>query len=108
MSSWLLLRLRANPSANFFLRSLAPADTAALAAAHNDNLATALADSLELPRDTFSGGTPARRRCRLPLCKGGLDLRSASRTAPAARWASWADCAGMLRERCPELTDQLR
>ncbi|CAK0830298.1 unnamed protein product [Prorocentrum cordatum] len=73
-SSWLLLSMCANPRANFFLRALAPEDTAAFAAAHDDNLANALADLL---------------------------------TAPAAWWASWADCAQMLRERCPDLTNQI-
>ncbi|CAK0851576.1 unnamed protein product, partial [Prorocentrum cordatum] len=61
-SSWLLLSMCANPRANFFLRAL---DTAAFAAAHDDNLANALADLLELPQEA------------------------------------------MLRERCPELTNQI-
>ncbi|CAK0841879.1 unnamed protein product [Prorocentrum cordatum] len=106
-SSWLLLSMCANPRANFFLRALAPEDTAAFAAAHDDNLANALADLLELPQEAVAEGTSARQRCQLPLCMGGLGLRSASRTAPAAWWASWADCAQMLRERCPELTNQI-
>ncbi|CAK0790564.1 unnamed protein product, partial [Prorocentrum cordatum] len=106
-SSWLLLSMCANPWANFFLRALAPEDTAAFAAAHDDNLANALADLLEPPQEAVAEGTSARQRCQLPLCMGGLGLRSASRTAPAAWWASWADCAQMLRERCPELTNQI-
>ncbi|CAK0885381.1 unnamed protein product, partial [Prorocentrum cordatum] len=106
-SSWLLLSMCANPRANFFLRALAPEGTAAFAAAHDDNLANALADLLELPQEAVAEGTSARQRCQLPLCMGGLGLRSASRTAPAAWWASWADCAQMLRERCPELTNQI-
>lgn len=32
---------------------------------------------------------------------GGLGLRSAERTAPAAYWASWADALHMLHQRCP-------
>ena len=35
---------------------------------------------------------------------GGLGLRSAVRTAPAAFWASWADALPMLSSRLPELT----
>ena len=38
---------------------------------------------------------------------GGLGLRSASRTAPAAYWASWADALPMLSARLPELTDRV-
>ncbi|CAK0791015.1 unnamed protein product, partial [Prorocentrum cordatum] len=106
-SSWLLLSMCANPRANFFLRALAPEDTAAFAAARDDNLANALADLLELPQEAVAEGTSARQRCQLPLCMGGLGLRGAPRTAPAAWWASWADCAQMLRERCPELTNQI-
>ena len=35
----------------------------------------------------------------LPLHMGGLGLRSAVRTAPAAHWASWADCLHTISER---------
>ena len=35
----------------------------------------------------------------VPQCLGGLGLRSAARTAPAAYWASWADSVGMFRQR---------
>ena len=36
------------------------------------------------------------------LCgKGGLGLRSARRTQPAAQWASWADAIKMVQERHP-------
>ena len=33
----------------------------------------------------------------VPLCLGGLGLRSAAHTAPAAYWATWADSVGMFR-----------
>ena len=35
----------------------------------------------------------------LPLHLGGLGIRSASRTAHAAYWGSWADCLSTIRER---------
>ena len=35
---------------------------------------------------------------------GGLGLRSARRVAPAAYWASWADCLAMLSKRLPDVT----
>ena len=35
----------------------------------------------------------------LPLHLGGLGNRSASRTAHAAHWGSWADCLSTIRER---------
>ena len=43
----------------------------------------------------------------LPMRLGGLGLRSASRMAPAAFWASWADALPMLSARLPELTDRV-
>ena len=36
---------------------------------------------------------------------GGLGLRSAVRVAPAAYWASWADCLAMIRARHPGLAN---
>ena len=45
----------------------------------------------------------AARKATLPLRGGGLGLRSAVRTGPAAYWASWADTLPMMAERCPEL-----
>ena len=38
---------------------------------------------------------------------GGLGLRSATRMAPAAFWASWVDALPMLSQRLPALTDQI-
>ena len=40
-----------------------------------------------------------------PLRAGGLGLRSAVRLAPAAYWASWADCLHMIRQRHPLLAN---
>ncbi len=40
---------------------------------------------------------------QLPLRLGGLGLRSAFRVAPAAYWASWADCLEMIQRRHPVL-----
>ena len=40
-----------------------------------------------------------------PLCPlGGFGLRSAQRMAPAAYWASWADCLAMLSKRLPDVS----
>ena len=52
---------------------------------------------------------PCRLRCPrtvvLLLWEGGIGLRSARRTAPAARWASWADALKMIRDRHPAVVD---
>ena len=54
-------------------------------------------------------GTRHNRRwhATLPMRLGGLGLRTATRMAPAAFWASWADALPMLSQRLPALTDQI-
>ena len=42
---------------------------------------------------------------RLPMCVGGLGLRSAVRCANAACWASWADALPMINERTPAIAN---
>ena len=37
----------------------------------------------------------------MPLSFGGLGLRSAVRTSPAAHWASWAECLPTFQKRYP-------
>ena len=39
----------------------------------------------------------------LPMRMGGLGLRSATRCAGAAYWASWADALPMIRDRSPQI-----
>ena len=43
------------------------------------------------------------RTVSLPLSRGGLFLQSASRTHPAAYWASWADGLETVQKRHPEV-----
>ena len=43
----------------------------------------------------------AKHLSTLPMRLGGLGLRSAVRTAPAAHWASVGDALGMIEERLP-------
>ena len=47
----------------------------------------------------------ARRLATLPMRLGGLGLRSASRMAPGAFWASWADALAMLHKPLPVVTE---
>ena len=49
----------------------------------------------------------AERIATLPMRSGGLGLRSADRTAPAAYWASWADAMPMFSRRLRELTTHI-
>ena len=49
----------------------------------------------------------AQHTTTLPMRMGGLGLRSATRMAPGANWASWADVLHMLQERLPQLIRQV-
>ena len=44
-----------------------------------------------------------RRTVSLPFSRGGLGIQSASRTHPAAFWASWADGLEMVQQRHPQV-----
>ena len=44
-----------------------------------------------------------RKIAQLPSRMGGLGVRSAVLTAPAAYWASWADALGMIKQRNPSM-----
>ena len=50
---------------------------------------------------TGGRGRRARGRSTLPGRLGGLGLREAQRTSPAAYWASWADALEVIRQRRP-------
>ena len=48
-----------------------------------------------------------RMKASLPLCEGGLGLRSAMRSRPAAHWASWADALKMIKQRHPGVANMI-
>ena len=41
------------------------------------------------------------------MWEGGIGLRSARRSQPAAHWASWADALKMVKERHPIVADTI-
>ena len=43
----------------------------------------------------------------LSMWEGGIGLRSARRSQPAAHWASWADALKMVKERHPIVADTI-
>ena len=98
--AWLLLALCATPRANHIVRALPPTQARDYAAEHDSRIWETLKNLL--------GHTPSRGRARrardlatLPGRLGGLGLRSAERTSPAAYWASWADALDVIRQRRP-------
>lgn len=105
-SSWLLLSYCAGPRAVHTLRTLPPTPAAGYAQGHDDALWTCLKELLALDGLLPEDEALARKRLGLPLRHGGLGLRSASRGAPAAYWASWADVLPMMARRNPALALQ--
>ena len=99
--AWQLLLQCAGPRANHLLRTLPPSQSRAYAAAHDEGMwAAALALMGPLPGDDSELAT-ARLLATLPMRLGGLGLRAATRVAPAAYWASWADALIMIAARAP-------
>lgn len=103
-SVWLLLRLCAEPRANHLLRTVPPSLVHAFAAAHDTSLWWSLCSLLTIDPASCSELTPHRAvrvLAAAPARYGGLGLRDAVRTSPAAYWAGWADALPVLRERLP-------
>ena len=95
--AWLLLLFCCGARANYtLLRVVHPELTAGFAAHHDASLRRCLSSLL--------GVAPASiywDLASLPLCLGGLGLRSATLLARPAFWASWADCLEMIHQRHP-------
>ena len=104
--AWCILAMCAAPMANHMLRTLPPDEVMPYARAHDAALWDALWRMLNHP-----GGTRtlkhAQRLGSLPARLGGIGLRSAERTAPAAYWASWADALPTLRAKCPRVAETI-
>ena len=101
-SAWLLLSYCAAARANFFLRSVDPDESEEFAQAHDEGVWRCFSRIMGL-----SPSCDARIQASLPLCEGGLGLRSAMRSRPAAHWASWADALKMIKQRHPGVADMI-
>ena len=100
-SAWLLLSYCAAARANFFLRSVGPDDSEE-AQAHDEGVWRCFSRIMGL-----SPSCDARIQASLPLCEGGLGLRSAMKSRPAAHWASCADALKMIKQRHPGVADTI-
>ena len=97
--AWLLLYFCAVPRANYLLRNLPPAASLGYAHEHDDAIWGTL---LVLLGVAAHGVAEASRLvAQLPCRLGGMGLRSAVRTAPAAFWSAWADVLPILCSRFP-------
>ena len=90
--------------ANCSLRVVRPELVAQVAAAHGAGLWSCFCDIVNVAPDQCSAA--ARDAATLPLCLGGLGLRSASLTSTPAYWASWADSLHMIRQQHPGVADR--
>ena len=106
-SAWLLLLNCAAPRSNYRSRTVAPQYNGKYAKGHDEGLWATLCALLgKHPLEGLQGRSAAQV-ATLPLRKGGLGLRSAVRTGPAAFWASWADTLPMMAARCPDLAGKV-
>ena len=107
--AWLLFYFCAVPRANHLLRTVPPQQVAPYAIAHDQQMHMEFRRLLGLAsaeHDAVLHGLSEEvwaRRAKMPVRMGGCGLRDSVRTAPAAYWASWADCLHSLHERCPRL-----
>ena len=100
-SAWQILLQCAGHRCHHFLRTLPPSQSTNYAIGHDLGMQTAMASLLgEIP-GCDDEKEDARRLATLPMRVGGLGLRSATRMAPGAFGASWADVLPMVHERLP-------
>ena len=77
------------------------------AAAHDQGMMTTLWRLLGVTTVLSDEVLTACDLAGMPMRSGGLGLRSALRTAPAAYWASWADALPMIIARTPLVAGQV-
>ncbi len=100
-TAWLLLSFCAAPRANHILRTLPPSLARIYGEAHDEAVRSTLGEIMGLSNHLIDD-PQFRQRAQLPLRLGGLGLKSSTRTAPCAYWASWADSLTVMRERNPD------
>ena len=101
-SAWLLLLFCAASRATHYLRVCRPSVTDLFARQHDAHIWQCVVALLghDPPNPVWEVGS-------LPFHMGGLRLRSAVRTAPAAHWGSWADCLHTISERAHRSHNEL-
>lgn len=102
---WVMLSQSAAARANHMIRILPPTHSRSYSDAHDDALWEAFCNAFGA--QDYSGDRLGRAVATLPGRMGGLGLRSATRTAPAAYWASWANTLEVLHKRVPDLAEAM-
>ena len=104
-SSWLFLTFCAATRANYTLRNVQPELALWFAVQHDANVWQCFCNLLGVNPDQIPANSV--QTASLPLRLGGLGLRSAERTLPAAHWASWADSLAMINARHPAIAGSI-
>ena len=105
-AAWALLLHCAAPRANHLLRLLPPSVSGEYARGHDEALRRCLSQLLE-QKQCLGERSAAWSASTLPQRSGGLGLRSAERTAPAAYFGAWADALPELQRRSQALANAL-
>ena len=101
--AWLLLLFCAAIRAQHLLRTVPPSQSAAYAEAH-DHAVWGPPQALLGKRG--AAWPEARRLAFLAAREGGLGLLCATRAAPAAYWAAWADSLPVMLQRRPDAAER--
>ena len=103
---WVLLSQSAVPRANHSLRILPPSLSRRYAEAHDQAVWSAFCTTFGASH--YHDDAAARNVSTLPGRMGGLGLRSASRTAEGAYWASWVDAIHVMSNKAPDVADAVQ
>ena len=99
--AWVLLSQSAVPRANHTIRILPPSLSQTYASQHDTAVWEAFCKMLDAQHHTAD--ELAEQVASLPGRLGGLGLRSAARTAPAAFWSSWVNALPVIQDKAPEV-----
>ena len=110
--AWQISSQSAGPRCSYFSRTMPPTVSEAYAKAHDNGMWSIVRSLMGVLQDLAGEELSfAMKLCSLPARLGGLGLRSASRTSPAAYSASWADALPIIfarnRRPCDRIFDAL-
>ena len=103
--AWQFLLQCAGPRCHHFLRTVPLSQSRTYAEGHDQGMREVMVTLLKGLPGYGQQKAVRHQLASLPMRMGGLGLRSAVRTSPAAFWASWADSLSMIQTRLPEIAD---
>ena len=100
--AWLLLLFCAASRASYILRVVHPEHSFQFAIRHDAGIRQCLENLVHTPITQS-----VWEMASLPFGIGGLSLRHAERLRTTAYWSSWADTLPMIRQRHPQVADNI-